>query len=121
MKSYELPHAPRVKSRSRMAALALLAVTAISTAPARPASAAAEDILAGAFDAVAGVPFATTALGIVRSQESVPTTPENLARRLQAVEEYLRQYDDRLRLVEGRVSQLQQDVVRIATISRRDT
>jgi hypothetical protein len=34
------------------------------------------------------------------------------------VEEYLRQFDDRLRLVEGRVSQLQQDVVRIATISR---
>jgi hypothetical protein len=69
MASCKLPRALRERPGSRLATLVFVAVAAISMVPDRPASAAAEDILAGAFDAVTGVPFATIALGIVKSQE----------------------------------------------------
>jgi len=84
----------------------------------QPVLAGPEDIMAGAFDQVTGVPVMTIMLGIIRSQESLPTTPENLDRRLQAVEAQLVQLDTRLKLVETKVDQLQLDVVRLSNISR---
>jgi len=78
----------------------------------------ADDALAGLFDAVAGVPFATTMLGIVRSDERVPTTPAVLDQRLAAVEALLVQFNARLQQLETRVDQLQVEAVKTANLAR---
>jgi hypothetical protein len=85
---------------------------------AQQANAAGEEILVGAFDKITGVPFGSTMLGIVKSGEQSPRTPEALDARLSAVEKLLRDMEPRLRLVEQRLSQLQNEVVKIANISR---
>jgi hypothetical protein len=96
-----------------------LSVLALLLVPlAQPATAAPEDILAGAFDAVTEVPFATIMLGIVRSGVEGPTTPETLDARLTAVEALLRDMEPRLRLVEQRLLQLQNEVVKVSNINR---
>lgn len=103
------------KSRSALFSLALSA--ALMLAPPQ-AYADADDILAGLFDAAAGVPFATTMLGIVRSGVSGPTTPAALDQRLSAVEQLLGQIDARMHQLEGRVDQLQVETVKTQNLAR---
>ncbi len=82
------------------------------------AAADADDILAGAFDATTGVPFASTMLGIVRAGELVPTTPSVLDSRLAAVEAMLANMEPRLALVEARLRQVQVELVRVENRAR---
>lgn len=108
-------------SRQRVVKLKLsLFCAAIATAMlmAIPAWADADDVLAGLFDAVVGVPFATTMLGVVRSGEQIPTTPAVLDERLRTVEQLLAQLDDRLQQLQVRVDQLQDEEVKTQNISR---
>ncbi|MFC0406830.1 RICIN domain-containing protein [Roseomonas elaeocarpi] len=101
----------------RPIALALAAAATI-TIPIDRARADADDLLAGAFDKVTGVPFATIMLGVVRSQASSPLDPAALNARLTQVEKLLQQVTERLTLVEERVSQLQDDVAEAANVAR---
>ena len=78
----------------------------------------ANDVMAGLFDAVVEVPFASTMLGIVRSGERVPTTPAVLDERLRAVEQLLAQLNARLDQLETRVDQLQVEAVKTANLAR---
>src|SRR5687768_12247756 len=82
------------------------------------AHAEVEDIMAGAFDKIAGVPFAQYALALVRTQVYDPDSLEQVAVRLAGVEQKLKQMDDRLKLVELRVGLLLNEVVKITTINR---
>jgi hypothetical protein len=92
----------RVRSRT-ISCCALVASLILS--PVQQAKAAPEDILAGAFDKITGVPFASTMLAIVRQGESSPQSPAALDARLSAVEALLRNMEPRLRLVEERLKQ----------------
>jgi len=77
-----------------------------------------EDILAGAFDAVAGGPYAEWGFKIIRSMEVTPESPEVLDERLRAVEAKVKEIDQRLKLVESRLNQLQDKLVKVANINR---
>jgi hypothetical protein len=106
----------RIRSTGR-GAVALSLIAALSLA--QPATAQApEDILAGSFDAVTGVPFAKTMLEIVRSGAQSPQSPEVMDARLRAVEALLRDIDPRLRRVEALLRQLQNVVVKVSNINR---
>ena len=108
---------PVWRARSAATGVVVGVVLVLSLAP--PARAQApEDVLAGAFDAVTGIPFAKTMLEIVRAGEQSPQSPEILDSRLRAVEALLRDMDPRLRLVEARLKQLQNEVVKISNINR---
>jgi len=93
-------------------------VASLILAPAQQANAAGEDILAGAFDKITGVPFASTMLAIIKQGESSPQSPAALDARLSAVEALLRNMEPRLRLVEERLKQLQIEVVKVSNINR---
>jgi hypothetical protein len=93
-------------------------VASLILAPAQQANAAGEDILAGAFDKITGVPFASTMLAIIKQGESSPQSPAALDARLSAVEALLRNMEPRLRLVEERLKQLQSEVVKVSNINR---
>ncbi len=110
--------ATAAKTRRRSVTKAALLCLALVPALSRPAAGAPEDILAGAFDKVTGVPFATIMLGIVRSQATSPLDPAALDRRLTQVEQLLRQVAERLTLVEQRLAQLQDEVAEAANIAR---
>lgn len=84
----------------------------------QPAAAASEEILAGAFDAVTGTPFATTMLSLVKSGEQTSQSPEILDARLRQVEALLQNIDQRLALVEARLQQLQIQVVKDENTAR---
>jgi hypothetical protein len=102
----------------KLAALsAAAAAIAVMSAP-PPAHAATEDVLVGAFDQVTGVPVMGALLELVRSGESTQQSPDVLDRRLREVETLLHQVDGRLRLVESKVGQLQNEVVRLTNLNR---
>ena len=95
---------------ARTTGIALLLLPLLLVHPQR-AAADPDDILAGAFDAATGVPFASTMLGIVRSGEEVPTTPSVLDKRIAVVEALLADIEPRLALVEARLKQVQVELV----------
>jgi hypothetical protein len=95
-----------------------IALAAASTLASPRAQADANDTLAGLFDAVAGVPFAKTMLGIVRADERVPTTPAVLDQRLRAVEQLLSELNGRLQLLEVRADQLQVEEAKTQNLAR---
>jgi TolA-binding protein len=91
------------------------------TTPARAepnGQATAENLVAGSFDSVTEVPVASALLGILRGQESVPTTPENMVARLDKIEAILRDYGNRLSTLESQVAQLQSEVVKVENVNR---
>ncbi len=90
----------------------------LAAGAATPAYAAAEDLLAGAFDKVTGVPFASTMLGIIRSGEESAQSPGALDSRLRQLEQTVQDLENRMRRVEDRLGQLQDVVVKQANINR---
>lgn len=102
---------------ARTAGIALLLLPLLVARPER-AAADPDDLLAGAFDGVTGVPFATAMLGVVRAGEEVPTTPSVLDKRLAAVEALLANMEPRLALVEARLAQVQVELVRFENRAR---
>jgi hypothetical protein len=113
-------HMPPGK-RARLTATSWILVAIMIVLPIQRANAAAEDILAGAFDAITGVPFAKIMLGIVRSGESSRQSPEALDARLSAVEALLRAMEPRLRTVEERVKLIENALVKVSNINRLRT
>lgn len=103
------------KSRTALFSLGLAAASMLVP---MQAHADADDVLAGLFDSAVGVPFAKTMLGIVRSGESLPTSPAKLDQRLSAVEQLLAQLNGRLQQLETRVDQLQIEAVKTQNLAR---
>lgn len=108
----------RRSSRARRLAWPMAFALTVSGLGVAPAHAAPEDILVGAFDAITEVPVMAILLGIVRSGERTSQSPEVLDERLRAVEAMVRDISGRLGLVETRLAQLQNEVVKIANINR---
>ena len=105
--------------RARSVAAAIVAAAIVFSPARQPAMAqAAEDVLAGAFDKITGVPFASTMLGIVRAGESSPRTPEALDARISVLEALLREMEPRLKTVEFRLAKLTSEVVKLANVGR---
>jgi hypothetical protein len=114
-------HMQTVRCARSTAATGLVLSAMLIVSPTDQAKGAAEDILAGAFDKVTGVPFASTMLAIVKQGESSPLSPAALDARLTQVEALLRDVDQRLHLVEQRLSQLENQVVKVSNINRLRT
>jgi len=106
----------RVHDRPRRAAPFVLGLLAMSFASS--VNAAAEDWMAGAFDKITGVPFATTMLSVVRAGEESPLSPPALDARLSAVEKLLAEMETRLKVLDGRLKQVQDEVVKQANTNR---
>lgn len=112
------PMLTRTSSRLKQAAIILASAVVITLSSSNLVFAAAEDILVGAFDKITGVPVMGAMLELVRSGESNSQAPDALDRRLREVEKLLQSMDSRLKQVEVKVGQLQNEVVKLGNINR---
>lgn len=110
--------AARTRRTRRTAGALALALAAVQALPPAPARADGTDLLAGLFDAVTGVPFATVMLGIVRQGATSASSPDVLGQWLVEVAQLLVQFDGRLRQLEQRVDQLQVEAIKAQNLAR---
>ena len=103
---------------ARRLALPLVITGGLLASSVTTAHAAGEEVITGAFDAITEVPIATIILGLMKEAASTSETPAVLDKRLSAVEAMVKDIEVRLKLVEARLGQLQNEIVKIANINR---